>query len=271
MKTPMLPYPLSRAGHASGGRISLVGAGPGDPDLLTVRAARALGAADVVVHDGLVDPRILALVRPEALLISVAKRRDHHSMPQEAINALLVAEAQSGQYVVRLKGGDPFIFGRGGEEMDAARAAGVPVDIVPGITAALGCAAGVGMPLTHRDIASSVTFVAGQKRDLASQDWRGLAGPGRTLVIYMGLATAADAAAKLMADGLPEATPVAIVENGTRPEARVLRGRLDRLADLVRDHDVQSPALIVVGAVAAHAPLSPQTFALPAFEALGTE
>lgn len=270
MRTLMPPsHSLPR--HASGGRISLVGAGPGDPDLLTVRAVRALGAADVVVHDGLVDPRILDLVRPDALLINVAKRRDHHSMPQAAINALLVAEAQSGQYVVRLKGGDPFIFGRGGEEMEAAHAAGVPADIVPGITAALGCAAGVGMPLTHRELASSVTFVAGQKRDLAAQDWRGLAGPGRTLVIYMGLATAADTAAKLMADGQPASTPVAIIENGARPEARVLRGRLDRLADLVRDQDVQSPALIVVGAVAAYAALTPQTFALPALEDLGSE
>jgi uroporphyrin-III C-methyltransferase len=232
------------------GTVYLVGAGPGDPELLTLRAARLIGSARLIVHDGLVDPAILAMARPEAELISVAKQRSRHSMKQEAINALLVGEALAGRDVVRLKGGDPFIFGRGGEEMEACREAGVPCQIVPGISAAIGGGASAGLPLTHRYHASIVSFVAGQCKGLSDQNWAGLAGAGRTLVIYMGLATAQDIAEKLMADGLSPATPVAVIEKATRPDQRVLRSLLAYLGQMVDRHRVKSPALIVVGDVA---------------------
>lgn len=233
------------------GTIFLVGAGPGPADLLTLRAARLIAAAQVIVHDGLVGPEILGLARRDARLISVAKQRARHTLPQDDINALLVREALAGRDVVRLKGGDPFIFGRGGEEAEAARAAGVRVEVVPGISAANGAAAASGIPLTHRDAASIVSFVAGQCKGLSQQDWSGLAGKGRTLVIYMGVSTAAQIAEKLMGDGLSPDMPVAVIENAARPEMRVLRGLLAGLPDLVAAHDVKSPALIVIGEVTA--------------------
>ena len=233
--------------------VTLVGAGPGDPELLTLRAARLIGEAEVIVHDGLVSAEILALASPQAELISVAKQRSRHSVPQDGINALLVETALAGRRVVRLKGGDPFIFGRGGEEMEACRAAGVPVEIVPGISAAVGCAAQAQLPLTHRAAASAVSFVAGQCKGLTDQDWSGLAGAGRTLVIYMGVATAADIAEKLIADGVSPAIPVAVLENGTRTDMRTLRTLLADLGEMVAREKVKSPALIVVGEVAAYA------------------
>ena len=252
------PSPFEKGGRrASGvpavGTVHLVGAGPGDPDLLTVRAARLIGSARLIVHDGLVDGAILALAHPDARLISVAKQRSRHLMPQDDINALLVSEALAGRDVVRLKGGDPFIFGRGGEEHDACRAAGVPVEVVPGISAAIGCAAAAGLPLTHRDLSSAVSFVAGQCKGLSDQDWSGLAGVGRTLVIYMGVATAADIADKLIADGVSPAMPVAVLEKGTRSDARALRTLLADLGDMIVREAVRSPALIVVGEVAVKA------------------
>lgn len=233
------------------GTVYLVGAGPGDPDLLTVRAARLIHSARLIVHDGLVDPAILALAHGDATLICVAKQRARHTLPQEEINALLIREALAGNDVVRLKGGDPFIFGRGGEEAEDCRAAGVPVVVVPGISAANGAAAAAQIALTHRDAASIVSFVAGQCKGLAEQDWAGLAGKGRTLVIYMGVKTAPQIAEKLMADGLAPDMPVAIIENAARPEMRVLRGMLAGLPDLVTDEQVISPALIVIGEVTA--------------------
>jgi uroporphyrin-III C-methyltransferase len=233
------------------GTVYLVGAGPGDPDLLTLRAARLLGAATLVIHDGLVDPAILAMVPEGARMISVAKQRARHTMPQDQINALLVREALTGQDVVRLKGGDPFIFGRGGEEAEACYAAGVPVQVVPGVSAALGAAAAAQIPLTHRDSASIVSFVAGQCKGLDDQNWAGLAGVGRTLVIYMGVATSDAIAEKLMADGLAPNMPIAVIENAARPQMRVLRGVLAGLGALVAEDRVKSPALIVIGEVAA--------------------
>ncbi|MDZ4139103.1 MAG: uroporphyrinogen-III C-methyltransferase [Erythrobacter sp.] len=233
------------------GTIYLVGAGPGPADLLTLRAARLIEAARVIVHDGLVGPDILGLARVDARLISVAKRRARHTMAQDDINALLVDEALAGRDVVRLKGGDPFIFGRGGEEAEAARAAGVPVEIIPGISAANGAAAGSGIALTHRDAASIVSFVAGQCKGLSEQDWSGLAGAGRTLVIYMGVSTAPQIAEKLMGDGLAPDMPIAVIENAARPEMRVLRGLLAGLPQLVEREAVKSPALIVIGEVTA--------------------
>jgi uroporphyrin-III C-methyltransferase len=231
------------------GRVYLVGAGPGDPDLLTVKAARLIGAADVIVHDGLVDEAIMALVSLNARLISVAKSRSKHSVPQDGINNILVREARAGHRVLRLKGGDPFIFGRGGEEAEACRDAGIEVEIVPGISAALGGAAQFALPLTHRDASSAVTFVAGQCKGLTDQNWAGLAGKGRTLVIYMGVATAADITEKLIADGLSPDTPVAVLERATRPQARALRTLLTDLGDMIAREGVTSPAIIVVGDV----------------------
>lgn len=231
------------------GSVALVGAGPGDPDLLTVKAVRALSCATVVVHDGLVDDRILALAPANARLISVAKSRARHTLAQDSINALLVAEALGGAMVVRLKGGDPFIFGRGGEEVEACRAAGVPVQVVPGISAAIGGAAEALLPLTHRDASSAVTFVAGQCKGLTDQDWSGLAGIGRTLVIYMGVATAEQIADKLIADGVAPGMPVAVLEKAGRPDARALRTLLTDLGGMIAREKVKSPALIVVGEV----------------------
>ena len=233
----------------SRGRVVLVGAGPGDPDLLTVKAVLALQSADVIVHDGLVDPRVLDLAPPTAQRISVAKKRARHTLPQEAINALIVAHVKTGAIVVRLKGGDPFVFGRGGEEVEAVRAAGLPVEVIPGVSAALGCAAEAMLPLTHRDWSSAVSFVAGQCKGLSEQDWSGLAGKGRTLVIYMGVATAEAIADKLMADGVAPDMPVAVLERGTLKGSRALKTLLADLGPMVAREDVQSPAVIVVGEV----------------------
>ena len=231
------------------GKVYLVGAGPGDPDLLTVKAARLIALAEVVVHDGLVDEAILALANPKARFISVAKQRSRHSVPQEGINAILVREALAGYAVVRLKGGDPFIFGRGGEEVEACHAANVPVEVIPGISAAIAGGAAALLPLTHRDDASAVTFVAGQCKGLTDQNWAGLAGKGRTLVIYMGVATADDICEKLIADGLSPDTPVAVLERVGRRNARTMRTILTDLGGMIARENVQSPAIIVVGDV----------------------
>ena len=231
------------------GRVILVGAGPGDPGLLTVKAVDALRQADVVVHDGLVDPRVFDHVRPEAQRISVAKKRDRHTIPQDGINALIVAHVKTGSIVVRLKGGDPFIFGRGGEEVEAVRAAGLPVEVIPGVSAALGCAAEAMLPLTHRDWSSAVSFVAGTCKGLAEQNWSGLAGHGRTLVVYMGVTGARAIADKLMAEGVDPGIACAVLERGTLPGARALRTLLADLGDMVEREDVQSPAILVIGEV----------------------
>jgi uroporphyrin-III C-methyltransferase len=231
------------------GRVFLVGAGPGDPDLLTMKAARLIAAADVIVHDGLIGEGILDLARPEARLISVAKQRSRHSVPQEGINGILVREASAGFQVVRLKGGDPFIFGRGGEEVEACQQAGVPVEVVPGVSAAVGGAAQYLLPITHRDASSAVTFVAGQCKGLTDQNWAGLAGKDRTLVIYMGVATATDIVEKLIADGLSPETPVAVIERATRSGGRAIRTLLADLGELIAREGVKSPAIIIVGDV----------------------
>ena len=231
------------------GKVFLVGAGPGDPELLTLKAARLIGAADVIVHDGLVDDAILAMVNPKARMISVAKQRSRHLVPQEGINAILFCEARAGYMVVRLKGGDPFIFGRGGEEAEACRDAGIDVEVVPGISAAMGGAAEVMLPLTHRDASSAVSFVAGQCKGLTDQNWAGLAGKGRTLVIYMGVATAADITEKLIADGIPPDMPVVVLERVTRKGSRAIRTLLTDLGDMIDREGVASPAIIIVGDV----------------------
>lgn len=231
------------------GRVILVGAGPGDPGLLTIKAVEALRAADVVVHDGLIDPAVLDYAPPHAHRISVAKKRARHTLPQEAINALIIAHVRAGSIVVRLKGGDPFVFGRGGEEVEAVRAAGLPVEVIPGVSAALGGAAEAMLPLTHRDWSSAVSFVAGQCKGLSEQDWSGLAGKSRTLVIYMGVANAAAIADKLMADGVDPGLPVAVIEKATLPGHRAIRTLLADLGDMVVRENVESPAIIVAGEV----------------------
>ena len=231
------------------GKVILVGAGPGDPGLLTLRAVDALRQADVVVHDGLIDPAVLDYASPQAQRISVAKQRSRHTLPQEAINALIVAHVKTGAIVVRLKGGDPFIFGRGGEEVEAVRAAGLLVEVIPGVSAALGCSAQAMLPLTHRDWSSAVSFVAGQCKGLSEQNWAGLAGVGRTLVVYMGVASGRAIADKLMADGLAPDMPVAVLERGTLQGSRAIRTILADLAGLLDRERVISPAIIVVGEV----------------------
>lgn len=235
--------------------IYLVGAGPGDPELLTVRAAKLIRMAEVIVFDGLVGPEILSLADKKAELISVAKKRSNHTLPQKEINALLVAKALEGRRVVRLKGGDPLVFGRGGEEAEDIRSAGLSVEIVPGITAALGAASASQIALTHRSSSSIVSFVAGQCKGLSDQDWTGLAGKGRTLVIYMGVKTAPQIAEKLIADGLAPDMPIAVIENASLPRMRVIHGLLASLPKLVEAHCIKSPSLIVIGEVTARSDL----------------
>ncbi|WP_428149757.1 siroheme synthase CysG [Brevundimonas sp.] len=236
------------------GVVHLVGAGPGDPELLTLKALRALQDADVIVHDRLVPTAILDRARRDAHRIYVGKQRNDHSVPQAEIADLLIAEARQGHRVVRLKGGDPFVFGRGGEELEAVRAAGVDVVVVPGITAALGCAAAAGIPLTYRDQAQAVTFVTAETRPGGVEaDWSALSAPNHTLAVYMGVSGARTVQDRLISGGRDPRTPVAIIENGSRPDQRTFTGRLEDLAELVRREAVASPALLVVGEVAAWA------------------
>jgi uroporphyrin-III C-methyltransferase/precorrin-2 dehydrogenase/sirohydrochlorin ferrochelatase len=237
------------------GHVTLVGAGPGDPGLLTLRALRALNEADVILHDRLVSAEILDLARRDAERIEVGKQAGDHHTTQEQIHALMLRYARAGRHVVRLKGGDPFVFGRGGEELEFLRAHAVDYDVVPGITAALACAAYAGVPLTHRDHAQSVRFVTAHcKESLDKLDWRALAAERQTLAIYMGVAQLRTLRDQLIAHGRALSTPFALVENGTREEQRVITGQLAHILDLQRRHAVQSPALLILGEVAALAP-----------------
>src|SRR5580692_2294565 len=245
-KRPLVALTGGGAGRPAG-EVWLVGAGPGDPELLTLKALKALQRADVVVHDGLVSEAILDLAPANARRLSVAKRKSRHSYAQDEINRLLVAFAREGLTVVRLKGGDPFIFGRGGEELEACRAAGVVCHIVPGVTAALAAGASAGAPLTHRGAAQAVTFVtghaaAGGEPDL---DWVSLARPNQTVVIYMGVSTAAAIAARLMAAGRAGSTPALVVEDASLPTERRLVTTLAGLPGAAQG--VEGPALLIVG------------------------
>lgn len=234
------------------GRVALVGAGPGDPELLTLRAARLISNADTLVIDHLVGDGIVDLARPDAEHIYVGKESGHHTVPQEEINRLLVRLANEGKTVVRLKGGDPFIFGRGGEELEELVAAGIPFEVVPGITAACGVGAYAGIPLTHRDYAQSVVFSTGHRRAGESAlDWVALARPHQTAVIYMGVGMLRSHCAALIAHGRDASTPAALVENGTRANQRSVIGTLASLPDKAEAAGIRPPALLIVGEVVA--------------------
>ncbi|EGQ8095226.1 uroporphyrinogen-III C-methyltransferase [Vibrio cholerae] len=253
-KTPRLAvvegsgYVRAARSQLQAGEVALVGAGPGDPELLTVKALSYLQQADVVLYDYLVSDEIMALIPSETILVCVGKRAGHHSVPQEKTNQLLVDFARQGYRVVRIKGGDPFMFGRGGEELEVLFDAGVKFQVVPGITAAAGATAYAGIPLTHRDYAQSALFVTGHLKAQAEDlDWSTLARGKQTLVIYMGLSNAATIAEQLQLHGRQASTPVAIIERGTQVNQQVLIGTLQTLPSLASQ--AQSPALIVVGEV----------------------
>ncbi|MHB1950825.1 MAG: siroheme synthase CysG [Acidiferrobacteraceae bacterium] len=232
------------------GEVYLVGGGPGDPDLLTFRALRLMQQADVVVYDRLVSPEVLDLVRRDAQRIYAGKESRNHALPQESINELLVRLAREGKRVVRLKGGDPFIFGRGGEEIATLAAERIPFQVVPGITAAGGCASYAGIPLTHRGYAQSVIFVAGQLQDgTVNLNWKAIAQPQQTIVFYMGLHGVDVICQELQRHGMAAKTPAALIQQGTTRHQRVLTGTLATLADIVTSSHVRSPTLIIVGEV----------------------
>ncbi len=237
---------------ASAGSVALVGAGPGDPGLLTLRALRLLNEADVILHDRLVSREVLAMARRDAEFVEVGKQAGEHHTTQERVHALLLEHARAGRRVVRLKGGDCFVFGRGGEELEALRAAGIAYEVVPGITAALACGAYAGIPLTHREHAQSLRLVTAHCRDSTDTlDWQALAADRQTLAVYMGVAGLDRLRERLIAHGKSPATPFALVENGSRPEQRVIVGVLADLPETARLHHVASPALLILGEVAA--------------------
>lgn len=237
------------AGYRAPGKVWLVGAGPGDPDLLTLKAMRSIEQADLILFDNLVSQEIRDLFPASTPAFYVGKIKDAHSIPQDELNELLVEKAQAGLNVCRIKGGDAFVFGRGGEEMLRLKQANISVELVPGITAAAGCTSYAGIPLTHRGVSQGCTFVTAHAEKELGINWSSLAQMQHTLVFYMGLSKAAMIRDNLVNAGLSASTPAALIENGCCPQQRVIRGQLHELADLVEREQVQSPALIVVGEV----------------------
>lgn len=264
-----------KTGHSAsaqkvgGGLVSLVGAGPGDPELLTLKAYKRLQVAEVVLYDRLVSDEVLALIGPKAERFYVGKAKALHSVPQNEINQTLVAWARQGKQVVRLKGGDPFIFGRGGEELEALMAENVAVEVIPGITAASGCAAYAGIPLTHRDHAQSVRLVTGHlQHGESTLDWQALASPGHTLVFYMGLSNLEAICQDLMDHGLAPSTPLALIEQGTTQHQCTHIGSLQQLPEAFHQGEITPPTLLIIGSVVSlHATLS--WFEVAAADAIG--
>lgn len=242
-----LELQTNSTGAVETGLVQLVGAGPGDPELLTIKAHRALQQADLIVYDKLVSDEVLSLARRDAEFIFVGKTKGNHGIGQDGINKILISEARKGRRVVRLKAGDPMVFGRAGEEIDAAREASVPLEIIPGVTALSGISSSTQIPLTHRDHAQAITLVTGQLKDGSVQNFDGLVGEGRTLAIYMGLSSAAEIKATLLDKGIRRSMPIAIIENGTRADERRFYGTVSDLDGLVSRNGIKSPGLIIIG------------------------
>lgn len=262
-KSNNLAQPSSQLNQTNG-QVFLVGGGPGDPDLLTIKALKIMQAADVIVYDALITDEILSLCRQDAEYISVGKKAGNHTLPQEQINQLLVDLAKTGKVICRLKGGDPYIYGRGGEEAQLLAKNNIAYQVIPGITAAAACSAAVGIPLTHRDYAQSLQFVTGHLKKAtdtqSDTNWQSLASANQTLVIYMGIIQSPEIKHQLIKHGRAADTPVAIIEKGTRPDQRVVIGTLNTLDELVKTHQIGSPALIIVGEVVhLYSQLNPQS------------
>ncbi len=248
--TPAAALLTPAVAPAKWGQVCLVGAGPGDPELLTLKAHKRLQQADVVVYDNLVGAGVLAMIPQHVERIYVGKESSNHTVPQDEITLMLVQLAQRGKKVVRLKGGDPFVFGRGGEELATIAEAGIAAEVVPGITAALGASAYTGIPLTHRDHAQSCVFVTGHRKDgTYSLDWPVLARPNQTVVIYMGVGSLAGIVDELVSHGRSPQTPVALVRNATRDDQTTVAGTLETIVEVAAAHHIQPPALIVIGEV----------------------